>query len=333
MNHNTPSLSDWKIAVVVPVYNSANYLRDCLNSILAQTHKNYKIFTVNDASYDESSIILDEYAKIDSRIIIINRMENGGISASRNSALEAIEEDGSFEYIAFCDSDDTLAPTMLEELLRAIILENADVASCGFKSYETNHLISFSDYRSFSAEEFLEQIFSLGKWSNRHGSGGFVWSRLFKADKIKGIRFCQDRNVTEDELYCTNVARNVSKITHIPRLLYTYRNTAMSLTKEIKFTQKLLSGRLMCLKIAKNISPYSAIVVACAIANTTISAVNQEIRINDNPLTENIELLLTRGKRLGLIQRSKIRKFKLITKFPKIYYTYIKLRNNLSKIK
>ena len=85
-----------KIAIIVPVYNVALYLRECLDSILTQTYTNFTVFAVDDGS-------TDEYAVKDPRFIVI-RQKNGGLSAARNAALDRIERDGTFEYVAFVDS-------------------------------------------------------------------------------------------------------------------------------------------------------------------------------------------------------------------------------------
>ena len=96
-----------KIAIITPVYNTARYLRECLDSILSQTYKNFAVFTIDDGSTDDSGQILDEYAAKDCRIITIHK-KNGGVSSARNTALDAIENDGSFDYITFVDSDDVV---------------------------------------------------------------------------------------------------------------------------------------------------------------------------------------------------------------------------------
>lgn len=102
-----------KVAVVLPVYNTARYLRECLDSILAQSHKNFVVFAVDDGSTDTSGQILDEYAAKDQRIVTFHK-KNGGVSSARNVALDAIENEGSFDYIAFVDSDDLVKENFLE---------------------------------------------------------------------------------------------------------------------------------------------------------------------------------------------------------------------------
>lgn len=97
------------ITVIVPVYNTATYLRPCLDSICAQTYTNIEILCVNDGSTDNSAEILEEYASKDSRVKIITQ-ENAGLSAARNSALKVAKG----EWVTGIDSDDYILPETLE---------------------------------------------------------------------------------------------------------------------------------------------------------------------------------------------------------------------------
>ena len=89
------------ISVIVPVYKVENYIRRCLDSLVAQTYRHLEILLVDDGSPDSSGAICEEYAEKDSRIKVIHK-ENGGLSSARNAALDVATGD----YIAFVDSDD-----------------------------------------------------------------------------------------------------------------------------------------------------------------------------------------------------------------------------------
>lgn len=104
-------MSDIKVSVIVPVYNVEKYLAQCLDSIIVQTLKDIEIICVNDGSKDKSRKILANYAKKDSRIIIIDK-KNGGLASARNAGMRAAKG----EYIGFVDSDDWIAPNMYEKL-------------------------------------------------------------------------------------------------------------------------------------------------------------------------------------------------------------------------
>ena len=106
--------SDPLISVIVPVYNVRHYLRDCIASIVGQTYRNLEIILVDDGSTDESSAMCDEAALCDGRIKVIHK-ENGGLSSARNAGLDI----ATGEFVAFVDSDDTIAPEAIEVLYRA----------------------------------------------------------------------------------------------------------------------------------------------------------------------------------------------------------------------
>ena len=113
------------VSVIIPVYNVEKYLPKCLESVTAQTYANLEIICVNDGSPDNSSAILEEYAKKDGRIIIINQ-ENTGLSGARNTGIRA----ASGEYIVFVDSDDWIDAETVETAVSKA--ENADTVMWGY---------------------------------------------------------------------------------------------------------------------------------------------------------------------------------------------------------
>lgn len=96
------------LSFVVPVYNAAQYLPECLDSLLAQDISDYEIICVNDGSRDASPEILRQYAAEHGNIRVINK-ENGGVVSARNAGLSAAQGD----YIWFVDADDFLLPNIL----------------------------------------------------------------------------------------------------------------------------------------------------------------------------------------------------------------------------
>ena len=98
-----------KISIIIPIYKVEKYLQSCLDSVLAQTFKDWEAICVNDGSPDNSGKILTEYAKKDPRIKIITQ-NNQGPSVARNNGLK--QANG--KYIFFLDSDDFIHPQLLE---------------------------------------------------------------------------------------------------------------------------------------------------------------------------------------------------------------------------
>lgn len=103
-----------KVTVILPVYNAATYLGQCLDSVIAQTCADWTLIAVNDGSTDDSEAICRRYAAADSRITLISQ-QNKGVSSARNTALDSTES----EYVFFLDADDELYPDALEQIGRA----------------------------------------------------------------------------------------------------------------------------------------------------------------------------------------------------------------------
>ncbi len=117
-----------KISVIIPVYNTAKYLKRCIDSVIYQTYQNIEIILINDGSNDGSEYICLDYAKKYKNIIFINQCENHGVSFARNIGLKAASGD----YYGFVDSDDYIEPNMYNELYMYISKYNSDIASCLF---------------------------------------------------------------------------------------------------------------------------------------------------------------------------------------------------------
>ncbi len=111
------------IDIIVPVYNSETFLRECIESIIAQSHRDWKLFLIDDGSTDNSGKICDTFAESDARISVLHQ-KNSGVSAARNNGISASDS----EFICFVDSDDMLKPNALETMLDDLILNNADAA-------------------------------------------------------------------------------------------------------------------------------------------------------------------------------------------------------------
>ena len=117
-----------RISVIVPVYNLAQYLPRCLDSILAQTYENLEVIVVNDGSWDDSFSVMQEYAAKDSRVIAIHK-ENGGVTSAR---LRGVRE-ATGAWIGFIDGDDEIEPWMYERLLHNAYAYDADISHCGYQ--------------------------------------------------------------------------------------------------------------------------------------------------------------------------------------------------------
>lgn len=211
------------ISVIVPVYNVAEYLPECVDSIINQTYKNLEIILVDDGSTDACPDICDEYAKRDSRIRVIHK-ENGGLSDARNAGLDICTG----EWIGFVDSDDYISPFMYEKMYAIAIKNSADVVAC----YATRDArVKLDSNGSFNTlvfdqrEKMIEYIF-LGKYG---GSFVSVCVKLYKKHLFDSIRFPVGRT-TEDGFIVVDLINITSKMVVLTNILYYYRVRIGSIT-------------------------------------------------------------------------------------------------------
>ena len=116
-----------KVSIVVPIYEVEDYLPQCIESIINQKYKNIEIILVNDGSKDNCQEIINFYAKLDERIIVISK-KNGGLVSARKAGVEA----ASGKYITFVDGDDWIEASHIKNLI-GVELNGIDLVICGFK--------------------------------------------------------------------------------------------------------------------------------------------------------------------------------------------------------
>ena len=213
------------VSVIVPVYNVEDYLERCLESIIKQTFSNIEIICVDDGSTDRSGELLDKYAEIDSRIIVIHK-ENGGVSSARNAALACVK--GRFVY--FIDSDDWIESNAIEEFV-SCMKEEVDVVVAG---------ASVEDEGGDTARG----IEGLNKKYAPKRSGVFflddnlikdmtvvIWDKLFRYDIIRkaGISFLEGRKF-EDTHFTVEYLVHSKKVFFSRKKVYHYVRRLMSQT-------------------------------------------------------------------------------------------------------
>ena len=204
------------ISVIVPVYNTASYLEECLNSLITQTYPHLEIICVNDGSTDSSADILKKYSEQDDRIKIITQL-NSGLSSARNAAIEK----AAGQVISFVDSDDFVESNMYEEIANAFSDGEVDLAWFG------NDTISNDLALKKACDIFFSQPLE-GKSSINYGLFGkktyCVWGKAYRAELIKkyNIRFPDGINY-EDLCFNWQYAAVAKTVVHIPQKLYIYR--------------------------------------------------------------------------------------------------------------
>ena len=142
------------ISIIVPVYNTEEYLDKCILSIMAQTYADFELLLIDDGSTDSSGSICDKYAAQDSRVRVFHK-ENGGVSRARNLGIDNSKGD----YLLFLDSDDWLASDTFEILHRTLEREDADCVIFGF--YQTSgNIWAPEENRIYATIEDLKKNFA-----------------------------------------------------------------------------------------------------------------------------------------------------------------------------
>lgn len=207
------------VSIIVPVYNTEKYLRQCVESVLTQTYSDWELILVDDGSFDGSEIICDEYARSDSRIRAIHR-PNGGLSVARNTGLDYAQG----EWLSFLDSDDLLHPQFLETLLTAKDPE-ANIATCDFRNFcELPVLkpISNPKVTTTDSHTFLKNL--LYQTQSHHS----MWGKIFNRDIFKTLRFTPGI-LYEDLDIIPTILLQPLRVSDIHAKLYLYRYVAGSL--------------------------------------------------------------------------------------------------------
>lgn len=203
------------ISVIIPVYNAEEFLEHCLDTLLAQTFKDFEVILVDDGSQDQSPIICDAYARKDPRVRVHHK-ENGGVSAARQTGLEL----ASGNYIIHVDADDWVASNYLEALYEEAIRSNADITVCDYiEVYPNKQVYKVQKPTSSSADDFVLYL-----CTKLHGS---CCNKLIKASVIRlnEIGFPLGINLKEDKLFNIHVALCSSMVSYANQGLYFYRRS------------------------------------------------------------------------------------------------------------
>lgn len=222
-----------KISVIVPIYNVAPYLNQCLDSIVNQTYKNLEIILVNDGSTDSSLKTCSQYQQQDKRIRIINQ-KNAGVSATRNVGIEI----STGEYLTFVDPDDWyVSPSSITDLYKLLKNKNADISIGNFNTYDE---VKQSSYVLVFTNRFKQLCMTSDEWfDNEYNSEEAVsqcfsssCGKLYKRNCFLSIRFPVGK-IIEDDLTMWKIYLSIKKIAYTNQPIIFYReNRPQSITKK-----------------------------------------------------------------------------------------------------
>lgn len=201
-NNNSP-----KISIIVPVYKVEQYLRRCLDSIVAQTFTDWECILIDDGSPDNSGAICDEYVAKDNRFSVIHQ-KNQGVSAARNAGLDAAKGD----WVGFVDADDWIDKDMYDSAIYAGNINKAEIVMFGVFDEYKNKQKTFCPKLNLTDKELL--IKSFPKYPNylNYPVNKIFNTKLIKENNIKypqGIKICEDLLFN---LYCFFYANSFYQI-------------------------------------------------------------------------------------------------------------------------
>lgn len=229
-----------KVTVIMPIYNVANYLEKCIESVINQTYRNFELFLVDDGSKDESPEIVDKYASLDNRVIPVHQV-NSGVDVARNVGLEK----GTGKYVAFIDSDDWYDETYLEKLVENAEKGDSELVVCNFEPVGIDNPPKVKDIGTgiFNREEAMKHLLGYNTFN------GYVWNKLFLMSIIKehNLRFQDGYWACDDVLYAGDYIYYCKKISVIGDKLYYYRQNNSGANRvrysgKTKFDKKWMSS-------------------------------------------------------------------------------------------
>ena len=200
-----------EISVIVPAYNAAPFLRDCLDNLLAQDFDDYEIIIVNDGSKDDTAAILSEIK--DPRVRVIHQENSGAYRARRSGILAA---DG--KYIAFCDADDVPRRNWLSVLYKKATETDADITVCGYSRVEekTGRVIAKEMCLSAVVETDEDKLPLLFLNTG-------LCNKFFSAHLLREV-YCLENppRISEDAIFLANIYPNVNRVAFVQDSLYDY---------------------------------------------------------------------------------------------------------------
>ena len=208
------------ISVIVPVYNVEKYLRQCVDSILAQTYSNLEIILIDDGSADNCPQICDEYAGKDKRVRVIHQ-SNQGVSVARNAGLQAAKG----QYVGFVDGDDWIYPDMYQYLYNLVIAHQVDVAVCNI--WQT---VNGTDKLRLPSNLPTVMTGEQAIWNFM--SSFFLWNKLFAAHLFKEHHFDPSITYCEDKLLLLPMFLQTNHIAYGAAGKYHYRLNLTGCTEQ-----------------------------------------------------------------------------------------------------
>lgn len=231
-----------RFSIIIPVYNAAQYLEKCLDSILAQTYQNFELLLVDDGSRDGSSAICDRYASMDCRIKVFHK-SNGGASSARNYGIERSKG----QYLVFIDADDYVGLDYLEQFSK----HDADCVLCGIKDFDGIDRLEIPNQQHSYQKSDIVNFVNDELWAS-YIRGPYAKAIRRNVIIYNSIRFNPKIRFGEDALFCIECYFNCKDIQTLKSVGYYYKTDSNIFAKYHvsgnEYLEYLLNLHAICTK-------------------------------------------------------------------------------------
>ena len=240
--------TDALVSVVIPVYNVEKYLRECLDSVLAQTYQSYEVILVDDGSTDSSHEICREYCARDSRFCLY-RQENSGASRARNNGMSRAQGD----YIFFLDSDDSIDSRALEKLVAAAAGEKSDFVFSEAEAFDDTTGKTYNDRYSYHKDYYTGHGYLVMREMAAHKEFHLaIWGILISKPFLDAHKLSFEEGIVyEDMIFSCQLYTLADRATHLHEVIYHRRYRENSVMTSKKSARNFVSAHTVYKKVTE----------------------------------------------------------------------------------
>ncbi len=203
------------VSVIVPVYNTENKLKKCINSVTNSSYTNLEIIIVDDGSEEKTALLCNQLKQQDKRIKVIHQ-KNKGVSCARNKGIDIAKG----EYITFVDADDYIDEKMIKVLLTNLRKYDADISMCKYNEIYRDKKICINKVSEIIKIQEVPNV--LIDFFEKNEIGWNVWGKMYKREIVGTTRFLEGKRTAEDMYFLYQVLKKTKRLVIKENALYNY---------------------------------------------------------------------------------------------------------------
>ena len=203
------------VSVIVPVYNTENKLKKCINSVTNSSYTNLEIIIVDDGSEEKTALLCNQLKQQDKRIKVIHQ-KNKGVSCARNKGIDIAKG----EYITFVDADDYIDEKMIKVLLTNLRKYDADISMCKYNEIYRDKKICINKVSEIIKIQEVPDV--LIDFFEKNEIGWNVWGKMYKREIVGTTRFLEGKRTAEDMYFLYQVLKKTKRLVIKENALYSY---------------------------------------------------------------------------------------------------------------